>query len=235
MKYKRILLKISGESLMDTTKNCIIDQSFITNLCQDIAEVHQNGIDICLVIGGGNICRGSTFVGMGIERANADYMGMLATIINSLAVQARLESLGIPTRVQSAINMPTIAEPYIRRKAIRHMDKKRVVIFSGGTGNPFFTTDTAAVLRAIEMHCDVLLKGTQVDGVYSSDPVKNPDATMYTTLSHSEALSKGLKVMDTAAIALADDNSLPIIVFNIHQPKGLIQVLNNKCKFSLIK
>ena len=189
---------------------------------------------VCLVIGGGNIVRGVTAAKTGMDRAGADYMGMLATVINALAVQASLEAVGVPTRVLSAIPMTTVCEPYIRRRAMRHLEKGRVVVFAGGTGNPFFTTDSAAALRANEMNCDAILKGTQVDGVYSADPHKDKSAQRYDTLDYLEVLAKDLKVMDAAAISLARENSVPIVVFSIHEPGSFAAVLAGKGKWTTI-
>ena len=234
MAKKRVLLKLSGEVLMGKQKFGL-EAEIINQICEDIKSLYDDDYEICIVIGGGNICRGATVSEIGIERTNGDYMGMLATVINALALQGRLESMGINTRVQSAIPMITIAEPYIRRRAIRHMEKGRVVIFSAGTGNPFFTTDTAAVLRAVETHCDMILKGTKVDGVYSSDPHKNADAIKYSTLSYKDVLTHDLAVMDAAAIALAKDNNIPIIVFNIYEKGGLLEVVNGSGTFSKIE
>ena len=233
MTIKRLLLKLSGEVLMGEQKFGL-EAKIINQICQDIKEVKEAGYEIAIVIGGGNICRGATVTEIGIERASGDYMGMLATVINALALQGRLETLGVTTRVQSAIPMITIAEPYIRRRAIRHMEKGRVVIFSAGTGNPFFTTDTGAVLRAVESHCDIIVKGTKVDGVYSADPHKDPSAIKYDQLTYREVLHKDLQVMDTAAISLAKDNKVPIIVFNIYKAGALLKVLEGKGDFSLI-
>jgi uridylate kinase len=234
MAKKRVLLKLSGEVLMGKQKFGL-EAEIINQICEDIKALYDSNYEICIVIGGGNICRGATVSEIGIERTNGDYMGMLATVINALALQARLESMGINTRVQSAIPMITIAEPYIRRRAIRHMEKGRIVIFSAGTGNPFFTTDTAAVLRAVETHCDMILKGTKVDGIYSADPHKNADAVKYNTLTYKDVLTNDLAVMDAAAIALAKDNHIPIIVFNIYDKGGLLEVVNGCGKFSRIE
>ena len=211
-----------------------LNSSAIRWICSDIKEIHDEGYQLCLVVGGGNICRGATISKMGIERASGDYMGMLATVINALALQGMLESMGITTRVQSSIPMTTIAEPYIRRKAIRHMEKNRLVIFSGGTGNPFFTTDTAAALKAAETGCDVIVKATQVDGVYSSDPAKNSDAQKYEQISYRDVLANELNVMDAAAISLAKDNKIPILIFNIHHKGSLTKVLRHEGDFSVI-
>lgn len=223
--YKRVLLKISGEALMGSGQYGL-DMDTVSSIAQDVQQVNRLGCEVCLVIGGGNIFRGLSSAAKGMERASADYMGMLATVMNALAMQNALETIGVDTRVLSAIPMTTICEPYVRRRAIRHMEKGRVVIFAAGTGNPFFTTDTAAALRAIEMGCDALLKGTQVDGVYDSDPKMNPHATRFDKLSYMDVLSKDLRVMDTSAISLARDNDLPILVFNIHEQGGFTRVLS---------
>ena len=231
-KYKRILFKVSGESMMGE-REFGHDPEAISRICKQIIGAHKDGREICVVVGGGNIFRGISVAAGGMERVSADYMGMLATCINALALQGALEKLGIQTRMQSAIPMNTICEPYIKRKAVRHLEKNRVVIFAGGTGNPFFTTDTAAVLRAIETNCDVIIKGTQVDGVYSDDPKKNPGATRYDTLTYREVIKQDLKVMDQTAIALAKDNKLPIMVFSIKQD-NLADVIAAKGKFTII-
>jgi len=202
-----------------------IDMGTVERISTDIKGVHEQGAQVCLVIGGGNIFRGVAGAAAGMERASADYMGMLATVINALAVQNALEQSGVPTRVMSAIPMSTVCEPYLRRRAVRHLEKGRVVIFAAGTGNPFFTTDTAAALRAAEMNCDALLKGTQVDGVYTSDPKTNPDATRYDTLSYLDVLAKDLRVMDASAISLARENNIPILVFSIHNSGAFADVL----------
>ncbi|MBT6825849.1 MAG: UMP kinase, partial [Rhodospirillales bacterium] len=209
--YKRVLLKLSGEGLLGE-REYGLDPDTVDRICTEIAAVHKMGVDISLVIGAGNIFRGVSGAAQGIERTTADYMGMLATVINALAVQSVLEAKGAPTRVMSAIPMSMVCEPYIRRRAERHMEKGRIVIFAAGTGNPFFTTDTAAALRAAEMNCDALLKGTQVDGVYSADPHLDPTAERYEELSYQDVLSQNLKVMDTSAIALARENDIPILV-----------------------
>jgi uridylate kinase len=233
-KYKRILLKISGEALMGTQKFGH-DPETIMKISTDIKEVINAGYQICLVVGGGNICRGANAAKMGIERASADYMGMLATVINALAIQSTLESLGVYTRVQSAIPMSTICENLIPRRAIRHMEKGRVVIFASGTGNPFFTTDSGAALRAAEMHCDLLIKGTQIDGVYSADPKFDKNAKRYDRLSYKDVINNDLAVMDTAAITIARDNKIPILVFNIHSKGELFRVLQEKGTFTIIE
>jgi uridylate kinase len=233
-KYGRLLLKLSGEALMGQGAFGL-DPATVERISMEIKSVHEMDVQICLVIGGGNIFRGVSAAASSIERTSADYMGMLATVMNALAVQSILEGLGVDTRVQSAIPMATVCEPYIRRRAIRHMEKGRVVIFAAGTGNPFFTTDTAAALRAVEMGCDVLLKGTQVDGVYSADPNKTDDAERFERLSYQDVLSANLKVMDTSAVALARENKLPIVVFSIHHPGGLAQVVTGGGRFTTIE
>jgi uridylate kinase len=212
--YKRVLLKLSGEALAGD-QGYGIDPITITTIAEEIKEVVECGVQLALVIGGGNIFRGLAASSKGMDRASADYMGMLATMINSLAMQDALEKIGVFTRVQSAIDMQAVAEPYIRRRAMRHLEKGRVVIFGAGTGNPYFTTDTAASLRAMEIGSDVILKGTKVDGVYSSDPKKDPDAVKFTKLTYIEVLKKGLQVMDATATSLCMDNNLPIIVFDV--------------------
>jgi len=231
--YKRVLLKISGEALMGN-REYGLDNETIAAIAEDVKAVTEMGVQVCLVIGGGNIFRGVSGAATGMDRAQADYMGMLATVMNALAMQNALEQRGVPVRVQSAIPMSSVCEPYIRRRAERHMEKGRVVIFAAGTGNPFFTTDTAAALRAAEMRCDALLKGTQVDGVYSADPRKDPKAERYDELSYLEVLSRDLAVMDAAAISLARENGLPILVFNIHEPGSFAQVMRGEGKFTRI-
>jgi len=222
--YRRILLKVSGEVLMGDA-GFGIDMATLDAVAQDIAQVVSEGFELCLVIGGGNIFRGVSMAGRGMERASADYMGMLATVMNALAVQSALEKRGVHTRVQSAIPMDAICEPYIRRRALRHLEKGRVVIFAAGLGAPFFTTDTPAALRAAEMGCDALLKGTSVDGVYTADPKKDASAQRYEHLSYQEVLAKDLKVMDASAIALMRDNGIPIVVFSIRQSGNLLRVV----------
>lgn len=223
-RFRRVLLKVSGEALMGAQAYGI-DTETADRIAREVADAVNQGFELCLVIGGGNIFRGVAGAATGMERAAADYMGMLATVMNALAMQTALERVGVPTRVQSAIPMTTVAEPYIRRKAIRHMEKGRVVIFAAGTGNPFFTTDTAAALRAAEMGCEALFKGSNVDGVYDSDPKTNPDAERFETLDYTTVLSRDLKVMDAAAVALMRDNQIPIVVFNIREQGGLARVL----------
>jgi len=231
--YTRRLLKISGEGLMGPSAYGLHNDT-IAKLARDVKGLVNQGKQVCLVIGGGNIYRGLAGASAGMDRTTADYMGMLATVINALAVQNSLEALQVPTRVQSAIAMAQVCESYIRRRAVRHMEKGRVVIFAAGTGNPFFTTDTAAALRAVEMNCDALFKATQVDGVYDSDPKKNPQAKRYDRLTFDRAIGDDLKVMDTAAMALARENKLPIIVFNMHEDDALANVLAGRGKFTVI-
>jgi uridylate kinase len=231
--YKRVLLKVSGEALMGR-REYGMDNEVVSAIAQDVAAVVGMGVEVCLVIGGGNIFRGVSGAASGMERAQADYIGMLATVMNALAMQNALERVGVPTRVQSAIPMASVCEPFIRRRAERHMEKGRVVIFAAGTGNPFFTTDTAAALRATEMGCDALLKGTQVDGVYSADPRKDRAAIRYDELSYLEVLARDLSVMDASAISLARENGLPIIVFNIHAPGAFAQVMRGEGLFTRI-
>ena len=233
LKYKRVLLKISGEALMGD-QGYGIDVPAVTKYAEEIKSAIELGCQICLVIGGGNIWRGKWGVDAGMERAQADHMGMLATVMNALVMQNSLESIGVPTRVQSGISMMSIAEPFIRRRAIRHMEKGRVVIFAAGTGNPFFTTDTAAALRASEMGCDALLKGTKVDGVYSADPNKDKKAKRYDKLGYKEVLERDLGVMDAAAIALARENRIPILVFSIQNPGGFAEVMKGKGRHTLV-
>jgi uridylate kinase len=222
--YKRILLKLSGEALMGSQGHGI-DLAVIDKIASEIKEVAGNGIEIAIVIGGGNIFRGLSAAAKGMERASADYMGMLATVLNALALQNTLENKGVATRVQSAIEMRELAETYIRRRAVRHLEKKRVVIFAAGTGNPYFTTDTAAALRAMEIGAEVIMKATKVDGVYSADPVKDPTAVKYDRLSYLDVLQKNLKVMDATAISLCMDNNLPIIVFNLNVPGNIKKIV----------
>ena len=232
-KYKCVLLKVSGEALMGD-KSFGHDYETLKRIAQDIKEVQDMGIQVCVVVGGGNIFRGVSASNLGMERAAADYMGMLGTVMNALALQNIMEQEGIYTRVLSAIPMTSICEPYVRRKAKRHMEKGRVVIFAGGTGNPFFTTDSAAVLRAIEMNCDLLLKGTQVDGVYSDDPNKNPEAIKYDRVTYSDVLHKNLNVMDMSAIALARENDLTIKVFSIKKKGEFAKVMMSEGKYTKI-
>ncbi|HYZ64588.1 MAG TPA: UMP kinase [Acetobacteraceae bacterium] len=231
--YKRVLLKVSGEALMGK-REYGLDRETLSRISADVREVVESGVQVCLVVGGGNIFRGVSGAAAGMDRAQADYMGMLATVMNALGLQSVLERQGVQTRVQSAIPMSSVCEPYIRRRAERHMEKGRVVIFAGGTGNPFFTTDTAAALRAAEMNCDALLKGTQVDGVYSADPLKDPRAERYEELTYLDVLSNDLAVMDAAAISVARENGLPIIVFDIHAPGSFAAVMRGEGRFTKI-
>ncbi|TDH25206.1 UMP kinase [Segetibacter sp. 3557_3] len=225
--YKRILLKLSGEALMGN-KNFGLDAAVIAQYAQDIKQVIDLGVQVAVVIGGGNIYRGMNEAETGIERAQGDYMGMLATVINGMALQAGLEKIGVYTRLQSAIKMEQIAEPYIRRRAIRHLEKGRVVIFGAGTGNPYFTTDTAGSLRAIEIKADVILKGTRVDGIYTADPEKDPTAKRFEKITFSDVIAKKLMVMDMTAFTLCQENNLPIIVFDMNTPGTLLQVVEGK-------
>ena len=232
--YKRVMLKISGEALMG-------DQGFglhpptVQRIAREVQTVHEMGVEICMVIGGGNIFRGLQGSAQGMERTTADYMGMLATVMNALAMQSALEELDIHTRVISAIPMDQVCEPYIRRRAVRHLEKKRVCIFAAGTGNPYFTTDTAATLRANEMRCEAIFKGTKVDGVYDKDPAKNDDAVRYDQITYDEVLQKHLGVMDASAIALARDNHLPIIVFSLDEPGGFRGILAGQGTYTIVK
>ncbi len=227
MPYKRILLKLSGEALMGNRTHGV-DPERIKAYCKEISELVKTGVEIAIVIGGGNIFRGLSAASNGMDRVQADYMGMLATVINGLALQSTLEESGIQTRLQTALKMESIAEPYIKRRAVRHLEKKRVVIFSAGTGNPFFTTDSAAVLRAIEINADVILKGTRVDGIYNLDPEKNKNAIKFEHLTFDDAITKKLKVMDSTAFTLSKENNLPIIVFNMNKPGNLKKIIDGK-------
>lgn len=236
-KYKRILLKLSGEALIgkNTGNRDPFDPAIIEQYARDIKQVTELGVQVAIVIGGGNIYRGMNEADSGIERAHGDYMGMLATVINAMAMQAMLEKIGVYTRLQSAIHMEQVAEPYIRRKALRHLEKGRVVIFGAGTGNPYFTTDTAGSLRAVEVKADVILKGTRVDGIYTADPEKDPTATRYENVSFEECISKGLKVMDMTAFTLCMENKLPIIVFDMNEPGNLMRVVQGMNVGTLVK
>lgn len=227
MKYKRILLKLSGESLMGD-KAFGIDNNRLSEYANQIKEIYEQGVEIAIVIGGGNIFRGVQAEEGGMDRTHGDYMGMLATMINAMALQAALESKGVQSRLQSAIEMKEIAEPYVRRRAVRHLEKGRVVVFGAGTGNPYFTTDSAASLRAIEINAEVILKGTRVDGIYTEDPEKNPDATKYDVISFDDVYGKGLKVMDMTAFTLCKENDLPIVVFDMDTPGNLVKVLSGE-------
>lgn len=227
MQYKRILLKLSGEALMGK-KQYGIDPKRLADYAEEIKEVSDKGVEIAIVIGGGNIFRGLTGASTGMDRVQADHMGMLATVINGLALQSALETTGVQTRLQSAIEINEVAEPFIRRRAMRHLEKGRVVIFGGGTGNPYFTTDSAAVLRAIEIEADVILKGTRVDGIYTSDPEKDKNATKFDTISFADVLLKGLKVMDTTAFTLSQENELPIVVFDMNKRGNLLKLVEGE-------
>jgi uridylate kinase len=231
--YRRVLLKLSGEALMGD-REFGLDSTIVNRIAEEVKSVLALGVQVCMVIGGGNIFRGVSGAASGMERASADYMGMMATVINSLAMQSALERVGVMTRVQSAISMQAVCEPYIRRRAIRHMEKGRVVIFAAGTGNPFFTTDTAAALRASEMGCDALLKATKVDGVYNADPKLVPNAKRYERLSYLEVLANDLKVMDASAISLARENNIPILVFSLFKPGGFADVVNGRGLYTII-
>ena len=224
-KYRRIVLKISGEALKAKGSGDVISPEIVRAICEQLREVHAMGVQVAVVIGGGNIWRGLSASHRGMERTTADYMGMLATVINGLALQSTLESLGVQTRVQTAIRMDAVAEPFIRRKAVRHLEQGRIVIFVAGTGNPFFSTDTAAALRANEVGADVILKATKVDGIYTSDPMKNPDAEKFDTLTHGEALQRRLNVMDSTAFSLCQDNRMPIVVFDFFTKDNLRRVV----------
>ncbi len=231
--YKRILLKISGEALMGELRVGLHPPT-VNRIASQIKKVHEKGIEVCLVIGGGNIFRGLQGSAQGMERTTADYMGMLATVMNSLALQSELEKLNVHTRVISAIPMDQICEPYIRRRAVRHLEKNRVCIFAAGTGNPYFTTDTAATLRAIEMKCQAIFKATKVDGIYDEDPILNPEAKYLSEITYDTALHENFKVMDASAIALARDNSIPIVVFSLFETDDFLSIVDGKGKFSLV-
>ena len=234
MKYKRILLKLSGESLMGD-RQYGIDNNQVLQYAHDIKAVFEKGIEIAIVVGGGNIFRGLSAEKSGMERAQADYMGMLATVINCMALQNALESIGVETRLQSAIKMEQICEPYIRRRAMHHLQENKIVIFGAGTGNPYFTTDTAASLRAIEIKADVVLKGTRVDGIYTADPEKDPSATRYDEITFQEVYDKGLNVMDMTAITLCQENNLPIIVFDMNKPGNFMKIAKGEAIGTLVK
>jgi len=231
--YKRVMLKMSGEVLMGEGEYGL-DPDTVKRVAEDIKEVVDLGVEVCVVVGAGNIFRGVSGAAQGMDRTTADYMGMLGIVINALALQNALESLEVHTRVQSAIRMDAICEPYIRRKAMRHMEKGRVVIFAAGTGNPYFTTDTAGALRASEMDCDAIFKGTKVDGVYSEDPFKNPNAEHYERISFIDVLTRDLRVMDGTAISLARENNIPIVVFSVREHGNFAQVVQNKGKFTIV-
>jgi len=234
IKYRRVLIKISGESLMGTQPYGI-DVHFVTQVAKQIVNVHAHGVDVCLVVGGGNIYRGLAASAQGMERATADYMGMLATVMNGLALSSALEKQGIETRVVSGLDIPTVCATYDQKACLNDLKKSRILIFVGGTGNPYFTTDTCAALRAAEMHCELILKGTQVDGVYSDDPKKNKDAVRYDRLTYQDVLAKNLRVMDAAAIALARESNIAIAVFSLHDERNLLRVLTHQGKFTLIQ
>ena len=223
--FKRVLLKLSGEALREIGSHDNISPPIVENIATQIKAAHQNGLEVAVVVGGGNFWRGVSASNRGMERATADYMGMLATVMNSLAVQSMLEAMDVPTRVQSAIEMKNVAEPFIRRVAMRHLELGRVVIFGGGTGNPFFSTDTTAALRASEINADVVMKATKVDGIYDSDPNKNPQAKRYETVSYQECLSRQLKVMDATAFSLSEENNMPIVVFSMNEPGNIHRAL----------
>jgi len=232
-RYGRILLKLSGEALMGE-QEFGLDTETVDRIASEIKSVTELGVEVCIVVGGGNIFRGVSGASAGMDRASADYMGMLATVMNALAMQSALEEIGAQTRVLSAIPMQSVSEPYIRRRAVRHMEKRRIVIFAAGTGNPFFTTDTAAALRASEMACDALLKATKVDGVYSADPETDPDAKRFDTLGYLDVLSKDLKVMDAAAVSLARENNIPILVFSIQNAGAFVDVAKGGGTYTII-
>jgi uridylate kinase len=229
-----VLLKISGEALMGE-KPYGLDPAMVDRVADEIKSVHELGVEVCLVIGGGNIFRGISAAANGMERSTGDYMGMLATVMNAMAMQSALEAKGIQTRVQSALPISAVCEPYIRRRAVRHMEKKRIVIFAAGTGNPYFTTDTAAALRASEMGCKALLKATKVDGVYDADPETHPNAKRFDELTYLDVLSKDLKVMDAPAISLARENGIPILIFSIHKTGAFAEVVNGRGRFTIIR
>ncbi|HCH37540.1 MAG TPA: UMP kinase [Acidobacteria bacterium] len=232
--YQRVILKLSGEALLGPA-SFGIDPKVTTQIAEEIAAVHRLGVEVAVVIGGGNIFRGLAATARGMDRGTADYMGMLATVINALALQDALEQIQVVTRVVTAIEMRAVAEPFIRRRSIRHLEKGRVVVFAAGTGNPYFTTDTAAALRAMEIRADVILKGTKVDGIYTADPLKDPEATRFDSISYLQVLEQGLKVMDATAISLCMDNKLPIVVFNIQEPGNLKRAIMGESVGSLVK
>ena len=232
--YKRILLKLGGESLAAQEGGFGINQGALESIAEDVKEAKDLGVEVAIVIGGGNIFRGATASSLGMERVTADYMGMLATVINALSMQSALEKIEVPTRVQSAIAMSQIAEPYIRRKAVRHLEKNRIVIFAAGTGNPFFSTDTAASLRASEMNCSMIVKGTKVDGIYDKDPMINDDAKFFKEISYMDVLKNNLKVMDSTAISLAKDSKIPIIVTNLNNKNSMLNAIRGIGKFSKV-
>ena len=234
MKYKRILLKLSGEALMGN-RQYGIDPKTLSEYADEIKQIHDLGVEIAIVIGGGNIFRGVAGASNGMDRVQGDYMGMLATVINGMALQGALEEKGMLTRLQTALKIEAIAEPYIKRRAVRHLEKGRIVIFGAGTGNPYFTTDTAAVLRGVEVHADVILKGTRVDGIYTADPEKNPDATKFETITFEEVIAKGLNVMDSTAFTLSQENNLPIVVFDMNKKGNLLKIMNGENIGTIVK
>ncbi|HOO97701.1 MAG TPA: UMP kinase [Caldisericia bacterium] len=234
LRFKRILLKLSGESLLGN-QTFGIDVEFITKIADTLVSLHELGTEITIVVGGGNIWRGVNGVQLGMDQVTADYMGMMATVMNSLALQTVIESKGVPTRVQSAIAMHEVAEPYIQRKAIRHLEKGRIVIFAAGTGNPFFSTDTAAALRAAEVHADCLMKATKTDGIYTDDPAKNKDSKLLKNITYTDVLAKNLRVMDGAAVSICRDNNIPIVVFSIADTENIIKVVKGEDIGSLIQ
>ena len=231
--FSRVMIKLSGEALLGN-KEFGIDSDIVDKIAIDVVNIAKNNIEVCIVVGGGNIFRGVAGASQGIERGTADSMGMLATVINAMAIQNSIEKHNIPSRVLSAVPMQTVCEPFIRRRAIRHLEKGRIVIFAGGTGNPYFTTDTAAALRAAEMNCTVLMKGTKVDGVYTSDPIKDKNAVRFDHITYSKVLSDSLGIMDASAISLARDNSIPIIVFSIHTNNALLSIIKGEGKKTII-
>lgn len=233
-KYKRILLKLSGEALSGPDKKQVIDFDILQQFAQEVKTIVDAGVQVAVVIGGGNIFRGASVEKSGIDRVQGDHMGMLATVINSMAIQSSLEKFGMVTRLLSAIKMEQVAEPMIRRRAVRHLEKGRIVIFGAGTGNPYFTTDSAGALRAIEINADAVLKGTRVDGIYTADPEKDPTATRYEKISYDEALAKNLKIMDLTAFALCKENNLPIIVFDMNKPGNLLRLINGESVGTLV-
>jgi uridylate kinase len=234
LQYSRLLLKLSGEALMGE-QGYGIDPAVLQRIAGEVSQAHELGVELAIVIGGGNIIRGETAAARGMERAQADYMGMLATVINALALQDALEQAGLVTRVQTGIDMPNVAEPFIRRRAIRHLEKGRVVILAAGTGNPFFTTDTAAALRAVELNCAVLLKATKVDGVYEDDPLTHPTARKFAEISYMRALNMGLRVMDSTALALCKDNHLPIVVFSLADPGAVAAIAGGEARGTRVR
>lgn len=231
--YKRILLKMSGEVLMGD-REYGLDPETVNRIAEDIKAVVDTGVEVCVVVGAGNIFRGVSGAANGMERTTADYIGMLGTVMNALAMQSALEQIGVDTRVLSAIPMSTVCEPYIRRRAVRHMEKKRVVIFAAGSGNPYFTTDTPAALRASEMNCDAIFKGTKVDGVYDSDPIKNPNAKHFDKINYLDVLTKDLRVMDATAISLARENNIPIVVFSVQEEGNFAKVVKGEGKYTVV-